>query len=204
MTRRVLGLAAATLTATGALLAGVAFLPREAPPAPPPAEAVALALPAAASPSSPVRELPRSRPVRLDVGRIGVHTDLIMLGLNPDGTVQVPEEPEDAGWYAPGYAPGEPGGAVILGHVDGKGRDGVFHDLGRMRRGDVIDVTRADGKPARFTVTSVERVAKSRFPAQRVYGPLDHPALRLVTCGGSFDAATGHYRDNVIVYADLE
>ncbi|GLX96715.1 class F sortase [Herbidospora sp. NBRC 101105] len=199
MTRRVLGLAAAALTATGALLAGGALLPREAPPAPPPAEAVTAVLPVVPA----GRDLPRSRPVRLDVGRIGVHVDLMMLGLNPDGTVQVPEEPEDAGWYAPGYAPGEPGGAVILGHVDGEGRRGVFHDLGRMRRGDTIGVTRADGRTARFTVTSVERVAKSRFPAERVYGPLDHPALRLVTCGGSFDAATGHYRDNVIVYADL-
>ncbi|WP_062430621.1 class F sortase [Herbidospora daliensis] len=198
MTRRVLGLAAAALTVTGTLLAGGALLPREAPPAPPPAEAVAAVLPVARSAVG----LPRSRPVRLDVERIGVHTGLMMLGLNADGTVQVPEEPEDAGWYAPGYAPGEPGGAVILGHVDGKGRDGVFHDLGRMRRGDVIAVTRADGKTARFTVTSVERVAKNRFPAERVYGPLDHPALRLVTCGGSFDAATGHYRDNVIVYAE--
>lgn len=197
MTRRVLGLAAATLTATGALLAGGAFLPRETPPVPPAVESVAL--PSKQSKS----DLPRSRPVRLDVGSIGVHTGLIMLGLSADGTVQVPEAPQDAGWYEPGYAPGEPGAAVILGHVDGGGERGVFYDLGRMRRGDAIAVTRADGKVARFEVTSVERVAKKKFPSNRVYGPTDHPELRLVTCGGTFDAATGHYRDNVVVYASL-
>ncbi|GAB1819725.1 class F sortase [Herbidospora sp. RD11066] len=198
MTRRVLGLAAATLTATGALLAGGTLLTEDPPPPAPPARE------SAALPPAPARTtLTRARPVRIDVGSIGVHTELIMLGLRPDGTVQVPSEPEEAGWYAPGYSPGEPGGAVILGHVDGGGRRGVFYDLGRMRRGDAIDVTRADGQVARFTVRSVERVPKNDFPSDRVYGPLDHPGLRLVTCGGDFNPATGHYRDNVIVYADL-
>jgi hypothetical protein len=92
---------------------------------------------------------------------------------------------------------------VILGHVDGRGRKGVFYDLGRMRRGDAISVTRADGSVATFLVQSVEQVPKSGFPSQRVYGPLDHAGLRLVTCGGGFDRRTGHYTDNIIVYARL-
>ncbi|WP_083957783.1 class F sortase [Herbidospora mongoliensis] len=197
--RGVLGLAAVTLTVAGALLACGAFPSGETPPAPPPAEAVAVP-----SPAEPAQVgMPRSRPVRLDVESIGVHVDLTMLTLNPDGTVQVPPVPEEAGWYEPGYAPGEPGSAVILGHVDGEGQHGVFYDLGRMRRGETVDVTRADGRRARFTVTSVERVPKDRFPAQEVYGPSKHPQLRLVTCGGTFDERTGHYRDNVIVTARL-
>ncbi len=127
------------------------------------------------------------------------------LGLKPDGTVQIPpvEHPEQAGWYENGATPGERGAAVILGHVDGAGRKGVFYDLGRLRAGNPMSVTRVDGTVARFVVDSVELVAKNRFPSRRVYGPLDHAGLRLVTCGGTFDQRTGHYTSNVIVYARL-
>ncbi|AWS48193.1 class F sortase [Streptosporangium sp. 'caverna'] len=149
--------------------------------------------------------LVRSEPLHLDISKIGVHVPLGRLGLNTDGTVQVPpvERPEQAGWYSRGVTPGERGAAVILGHVDGGGRRGVFYDLGRMRGGDTISVGRADGSVATFVVESVESVAKSSFPSQRVYGPLDHAGLRLVTCGGAFDQQRGHYTNNVIVYARL-
>ncbi|GAA5040508.1 hypothetical protein HNP84_007568 [Thermocatellispora tengchongensis] len=205
---RALGLAAAALTVTGAVLVGTGVLPPATPPAPP--QAVEASHPSRGrTPETGSRSaapvLPRSEPRRLDVPRIGVHVPLSRLGLNADGTVQVPpvDRPEQAGWYARGYTPGERGAAVILGHVDGDGRRGVFHDLGRLRRGDTVSVTRADGSVATFVVQSVEQVPKSRFPSQRVYGPLDHAGLRLVTCGGGFDRQTGHYRDNVIVYARL-
>lgn len=92
---------------------------------------------------------------------------------------------------------------MILGHVDGGGREGVFFDLGRVRRGDAISVSRVDGAVVRFVVESVEQVAKSDFPSRHVYGPLGYAGLRLVTCGGTFDRRTGHYTSNVIVYARL-
>ncbi|PZG40958.1 class F sortase [Spongiactinospora gelatinilytica] len=199
--RRALGLVAAALTVTGAaLLGGGALLSGATPPVPSPDSARA---------QPPVTARPvllRSEPRRLDVPRIGVRVRLSRLGLNADGTVQVPpvDRPEQAGWYARGYTPGERGAAVILGHVDGGGRKGVFYELGRLRPGDAISVTRADGSVAAFTVQSVEQVAKRRFPAQRVYGPLDHAGLRLVTCGGGFDRGSGHYTDNIIVYARLK
>ncbi|WP_440101218.1 class F sortase [Streptosporangium sp. H16] len=223
--RRALGLAAAAVTVTGAVLVGGGLLPQKAPPAPPSVQASGAGspsrVPEASRPSpgrTPEADLPRagalspaapalarSEPRRLDVPRIGVHVPLSRLGLNADGTVQVPpvDRPEQAGWYARGYMPGERGASVILGHVDGGGREGVFHELGRMRRGDTVSVTRADGSVATFVVQSVEQVPKSRFPSQRVYGPLDHAGLRLVTCGGGFDRRTGHYTANVIVYARL-
>lgn len=220
--RRALGLAAAAFTVTGAVLVGGGLLPGEAPPAPPSPQALQMSeagsppwAPETGRPSpgrTPEAGLPRAAPVlarseprRLDVPRIGVHVPLSRLGLNADGTVQVPpvDRPEQAGWYAHGYTPGERGASVILGHVDGGGREGVFHELGRMRRGDAISVTRADGSVATFVVRSVEQVPKNRFPSQRVYGPLDHAGLRLVTCGGGFDRRTGHYTSNVIVYARL-
>lgn len=149
--------------------------------------------------------LPRSVPVRVAIPSIGVRAPLIGLGLDADGSVQVPaaDRPGEAGWYDRGPAPGERGAAVLLGHVDSVEGAAVFYDLGRVRPGDRVEVARADGRVAVFTVESVERVAKDRFPTRRVYGPLDHAGLRLVTCGGVFDRTERGYRDNVIVYAAL-
>jgi sortase (surface protein transpeptidase) len=163
-----------------------------------------------AVPVAPVGErvpaLDRSVPVHLDIPRIGVHTGLIGLGRNPDGSVAVPPltRHAPAGWYRELAAPGEAGPAVILGHVD-SARDGpaVFYRLGALRSGDAISVVRADGSTAVFTVLSIAAYPKSGFPTRAVYGPIDHPGLRLVTCGGDFDAASGSYRANIVVYAAL-
>lgn len=151
--------------------------------------------------------LDRSIPLRLDIPAIGVHTDLIRLGLNRDGTVEVPPltNTAPAGWYEHSATPGEIGAAVILGHVD-SARDGpaVFHRLGALRPGDGISVRRADDTVARFSITSISLHSKSDFPTRMVYGPASSPALHLVTCGGSFDRRHGAYRDNIIVSADLQ
>jgi sortase (surface protein transpeptidase) len=162
------------------------------------------------APAAPAGELipalDRSVPVHLDIPEIGVHTGLIGLGRNPDGTVAVPPltRHAPAGWYRDLASPGEVGPAVILGHVD-SARDGpaVFYRLGALRSGDAISVVRADGSTAVFTVLSVTAYPKNDFPTRAVYGPLDHPGLRLVTCGGDFDAASGGYRANIVVYAAL-
>jgi sortase (surface protein transpeptidase) len=106
-----------------------------------------------------------------------------------------------AGWYAPGTRPGDPGSAVILGHVDSKRGPAVFFRLRELRPGDEIRVGRADGSSVRFTVQRTEQYGKQRFPTDEVYYPTLTPALRLVTCGGEFDATAGHYRSNVIVFA---
>jgi len=143
-------------------------------------------------------------PIGLDIPAVGIHTELIRLGLHRDGTVQVPPLVSDApaGWYENSASPGEAGAAVLLGHVD-SARDGpaVFYRLSALRRGDAISVRRADGTVARFTVTTVSLYPKSDFPTRLVYGSTPYPALRLVTCGGSFDRRRGTYRDNVVVYA---
>ncbi len=147
-----------------------------------------------------------SVPVHLDIPAIGVSTPLITLGLNADGTIAVPPLQRDApaGWYRYLATPGEVGPAVILGHVD-TARDGpaVFYRLHQLRPGDTVGVRRMDASTAVFTVRQVAEYPKSAFPAQAVYGPLDYPALRLVTCGGSFDRMHQLYRANVVVYATL-
>jgi sortase family protein len=141
-------------------------------------------------------------PVRLRIRALHVDSAVQRLGLRPDGTVEVPERTDVAGWYERGPRPGQPGPAVILGHVDSRSGPGIFIDLATVRPGTLIGVDRADGSTATFRVTTVSRVAKTGFPTDLVYAPSLDPTLRLVTCGGSFDRARGSYRDNVIVFAD--
>jgi sortase (surface protein transpeptidase) len=145
-------------------------------------------------------------PARLEIPRIGVAAGLQRLGRAANGTVEVPTGPGKwtmAGWYEGGTRPGDPGSAVILGHVDSKRGPAVFYRLRELRRGDDIDVVRADGSSVRFAVDRTEQYDKQRFPTDAVYYPTLTTALRLVTCGGEFDAAAGHYRSNVIVFATL-
>jgi hypothetical protein len=142
-------------------------------------------------------------PVRVQIPKIGVASSLDRLGRARDGTVQVPSRWELAGWYALGPRPGDPGSAVILGHVDSRRGPAVFFRLRELRRGDEIKVTRADRSSARFVVERTAQYDKQQFPTDDVYYPTLTPALRLVTCGGQFDHSTGHYRSNIIVFATL-
>ena len=151
------------------------------------------------------RTLSRSRPLTLSIPSLGLdRSPLVRLGKEPDGSLEVPSDYDRAGWFAPGPAPGQFGPAVLAGHVDSQDGPAVFHRLSELRPGAIVDVARADGRTARFAVDKVERYAKDRFPTVAVYGDTTHRAeLRLITCGGRFDSGTGHYTDNVVVYAHL-
>ena len=128
---------------------------------------------------------------------------LLRLGLDARGALEVPPDATTAGWFTLGPTPGAAGPAVIAAHVDYQGVPGVFHRLRDLVPGDEISVTRADGTTAVFSTYSVEHYPKSEFPSDRVYGDTADPELRLITCGGVFDASTGHYRDNVVAYARM-
>jgi hypothetical protein len=138
----------------------------------------------------------------LTIREIGVDTSLMDLGLLADGSLQVPPSGFPAGWYTGGPTPGELGPAVIAGHIDHNG-PGVFFDLHRLKAGELVMVKRADGTRLTFRISRVGQYPKSQFPTDAVYGNLNHPGLRLITCGGSFNSQTGHYRDNTVVFADL-
>ena len=140
-------------------------------------------------------------PLRLRIPTIGVDTRLERLGRAPDRTIALPRRPGQAGWYAEGPRPGEPGPAVVIGHVDWDHGPAVFFRLSDLRPGAAVEVDRADGSTIRFRVTAVKQVAKSRFPTDEVYAPDLTPSLRLITCGGSFDRSIRSYRNNVIVFA---
>ncbi|WP_181774399.1 class F sortase [Amycolatopsis pittospori] len=141
-------------------------------------------------------------PARLTIPAIGFdQSGLIPLALGAAGELQAPERFSDVGWYRDGPVPGDPGPAVIAAHVDSRTGPAPFFRLRDLRAGDEIRVARSDGREGVFWVDSVQRYPKDDFPTQAVYGPTPGSALRLITCGGSFDAAKRSYRDNVVVYA---
>jgi hypothetical protein len=144
-----------------------------------------------------------STPLRLRIPALGMSVSLLSLGLNADGTVQVPTVTTQPGWYRLGATPGEIGSAVILGHVDSYLGAGIFFNLRTLASGDQVDVDLTDGVTAQFTVDSVAMYSKLAFPAQRVYGSHGSSALQLVTCGGVFDHQTGSYLSNIVVYTSL-
>jgi hypothetical protein len=139
---------------------------------------------------------------RIVIPRIGVDAPVIDLNLNSDGSLEVPSDYRVAGWYAGGPEPGDVGPSVIVGHVDSKSGPGVFYRLRDLQPGDVIQVWRA-GKKLKFVVQSLDEFSKSNFPTTKVYGRVDVPALRIITCGGVFNYITHHYEDNVVVFAKM-
>jgi sortase (surface protein transpeptidase) len=144
-------------------------------------------------------------PVRVRIPSIHVDAPLEHVGLDPDGTIAAPEHPLDAAWYTGGPLPGQPGPAVLLGHVDyDTKKAAVFFLLATLKPGAEVLVDRADRTTVRFRVSGRIQVAKSRFPADLVFGPTLAPSLRLVTCGGDFDRSSRHYLDNVVVSAVAE
>ncbi len=148
--------------------------------------------------------LNRSTPVSIDIPSIKVHSRVISLGLNRNGTVAVPplSNPMVTGWYDKGPAPGEPGAAAILGHVDAaKVGPAVFYELGNMRPGAKIYIRLRDGRTAVFETYSVALFQKATFPTDRVFGYTSWPTLRLITCGGLFDPQSGHYLGNIVAFA---
>ncbi|MFI6893598.1 class F sortase [Streptomyces sp. NPDC050256] len=147
--------------------------------------------------------LPASRPVSIAIPTLKVNSTLETLDLGKNRAMETPRDPDKAGWYRPGATPGAMGPAVIAGHVTWNGTPAVFFKLGRLNPGDRINVRRADGRTAEFTVDRTARYPKDRFPTVEVYRNLDHAGLRLITCGGDYSKKDSRYADNVVVYAAL-
>jgi Sortase domain len=147
--------------------------------------------------------LPEAAPLRVTIPRIHVSSRLVRLGVDSTGAMDVPADPARAGWFYPGPTPGALGPAVIAGHVTWNGSRAVFFQLSRLRPHDLVRVDRADGRTAVFSVRRVSRFEKTRFPTRQVFGPVDHAGLRLITCGGTYDAAAHRYLANVVVFASL-
>ncbi|WP_433222519.1 class F sortase [Microtetraspora malaysiensis] len=185
-----------------------------APTAPPPLPALQPLPPltittttASSSSSSPAKtgKAASAKPIRIRIPSIGVNAALGSVGVLKSGEIQTPSlsRPKIAAWYRLGPAPGELGPSVILGHVNTRSGAAVFSRLRELRRGNKIEVRRADGKSAIFTVDGVEQVGKMTFPTNRVYGNIATSGLRLITCGGVYNAKNHSYTDNIVVYATM-
>lgn len=156
--------------------------------------------PVAAQPPGPSAD-DGIQPTTLSIPSLRISSGLEKLSLASDGTLNSPQDPQQAGWFDGGPLPGRTGPAVVIGHADSLDGPAVFADLSLLHRGDVITVELSDGGTVRFEVSSVERHAKDQFPTEAVYGPQPDPQLRLITCGGTY--TDDGYEDNVIVYARL-
>ena len=216
---RIAAVVAALLLLGGGTAVAVGVLGQDAdPPLPaaaaPPAPTSSSAAPMSTIPPPVVAaptptDLPTAAPVEVPVSvripAIGVDSELLSLGSNDDGTIKVPEPGPDydkAAWFNGSPRPGQRGPAVLEGHVDSK-KNGpsVFYDLGKVEVGDQIEVTRADGTMAGFTVYETRVVPKDQFPTLAVYGNTAGPELRVITCGGPFDSSVRSYEDNIVVFA---
>jgi Sortase domain len=147
--------------------------------------------------------LPASRPVSIAIPRLRIHSKLVQLGIDGTGAMDVPSDPGEAGWYDRGPTPGELGPAVIAGHVTWNLQPAVFFRLGDLRSGDRLRVVRRDGVTGVFEVRQIRSFPKVRFPTKAVFGTIDYAGLRLITCGGTYDASTHRYLDNLVVFARL-
>jgi sortase (surface protein transpeptidase) len=139
-------------------------------------------------------------PMTITIPSIGVKAGIVGVGLQADGAMQVPD-PYQVGWYKRGPRPGAPGPAVLIGHVDDRTGPAVFYRLRELHPGDEILIRQRHGPTTRFTVQRLEHVPKTALPTKRIWTATPKPLLRLITCTGLIDHATGHYRDNLIVYA---
>ncbi|MFF8012388.1 class F sortase [Streptomyces sp. NPDC007929] len=205
----------AALVLTVNLVGGRDGSPDAGPPHAPPAVAAASAvpdLPDTPSPSAvPHRpgasgpHLPRSRPVRLLIPKISVDAPFTALAINDFGQLEPPpaDDTNLVGWYAKGHTPGEPGTAIIAGHVDTATAPAVFAGLNALKKGDRFQVVRADGSKATFAVDASESFEKDDFPSDRVYGDTPKAQVRLITCSGSYDRKARDYTENLVVFAHL-
>lgn len=168
-----------------------------------PGESASPAESGADAPSGAADPLPASAPVRVQIPTLKVDSTLESLKLDKNRVMTTPVDPAKAGWFTPGPKPGSEGPAVIAGHVTWNGARSVFFSLASLKEGARVNVKRADGKTAEFTVDKVARYPKDKFPTIEVYRNLDYAGLRLITCGGDYSDSAHHYADNIVVYAHL-
>ncbi|MEU4669622.1 class F sortase [Amycolatopsis sp. NPDC023774] len=196
MKRTKLAAAAASALAVIAVLAGCGSSPTPAP------AAAAKPAPSSVPVTKPFKGL---RPTSVSIPKIGAKSSLVSVAVNLEGKISVPsvKTPMQAAWYRLSPVPGEVGPAVVLGHVDGDKKPGIFYKLKDLVPGDEVDIDRSDGKKLKFTVDHLTQVPKDQFPQDAVYSNSTKPELRLITCGGVFDHAEHSYEDNIVVYANL-
>ncbi|MEU7282180.1 class F sortase [Streptomyces sp. NPDC045431] len=159
---------------------------------------------AAPTPPASLQTLAYAPASRIRIEAVNVDAPIMDVGLDKEGWIDAPpaQDPNLAGWYQNGISPGQRGTAVVVGHVDNESGPAVFYRLGSVKRGQLVEVTRYDGRVAVFEVYGIEVFSKQDFPGVRVYGDTGHAELRVITCGGGYSKAGG-YDGNVVVFARM-
>jgi sortase (surface protein transpeptidase) len=167
----------------------------------PPAEAPPTETPPAVEPRW--EDPPEAEPTAIRITALAVTSSLIPLGTDQDGAIIVPEQAGQASWWTDSPRPGDVGPAVILGHINLAGEQGVFARLGELKPGDIVSIGQATGNVVLFAVYKTEQYPKQDFTRwrERALGNRPGPELRLISCGGLLNTTTRHYDDNIIVYA---
>ncbi len=163
------------------------------------------AVPVGAAPTRvpPLPGAAAATPVRIEVPAVHLDVPVTAVGTDREGALAVPTDFGQAGWWRSGPVPGNVGPAVIVGHYDSKTGPGAFYPLGLVGKNARITVTRSDRRTLSFVVDRIDEVRKNTFPTRAVYGPTPDAQLRLITCAGDFNRATGHYESNLIIFAHL-
>ena len=186
------------LTALGYLLV-LTTIPQDVDLQTGPRPAVVGPSPAAAPTAEPAAATPALRATALQIPKLNLRTGLVDVGVDAAGVLLPPSSPDVPGWFTEAAVPGEVGPTIIAGHVDSQSGPGVFYRLEDLTPGDLVDIERSDGQQVRYRINDVATMAKDQFPTEQVYGPTAGAELRLITCGGTFDRAAGHYLRNVVV-----
>ncbi len=142
-------------------------------------------------------------PSRLIIPRLGLDAPIESVGLTEGRDMAAPSSPSLVSWYRYGTRPGEPGSAVIAGHLDSATGPAVFWRLGKLRNGDRVTVMDSAGGKRMFTVTGNEHVDGSDPPVERIFGGGNGRRLNLVTCGGAWDGERRQYEERLVVYTEL-
>lgn len=155
-------------------------------------------VPTVTYPDPPTPEV--SAPTSLEIPTVGVDTRAVRVGLEDDGSMEIPEDVSTVGWYELGVAPGEAGSAVLAGHVDSRSQGrGAFFDLRELQLGDAAAVRHEDGSVSAWEVVGRTSYPKDQAPLPELFRRGGDPQLALITCGGEFDAGARSYADNVVV-----
>ncbi len=142
-------------------------------------------------------------PIRLVVATAALNMAVKSVGVGADGQMALPADPTDIGWYRFGPGPADRAGSVVLGgHLDSREFGvGPLSRLRKVRPGDLIEITMTDRSVAGYRVTTVKNIPKQKLAVDDLFDREGSRRLRIVTCGGPYDADAGGYRDNLVVTA---
>ncbi|WP_413316590.1 sortase [Agrococcus sp. 1P02AA] len=153
-----------------------------------------------AAPTAPAAS--RDEPARVRVASVGLDLGVVPVGVREDGQMDVPELVSELGWYRYGPEPGAAdGSAVLAAHVDSDIGAAPMAAVLQASAGDVVEVEMRSGELQRFEITSIEQLSKDDLPLESLFARSGEHVVRLITCGGEWDAAAGAYEDNIVVTA---